>query len=73
MPLVRIVRDWVGDDLVRVLPAGSEVNGVRFTEEDIAECDYLLVINRTTRTVRTRVPPENVWLLVHEPAAPGKV
>jgi hypothetical protein len=72
MPLVRIVRDWVGGNIFRALPASGEIDGVQFTEDDVSECDYLVVINRTPRAIRTRVPPENVWLLIQEPAAEGK-
>lgn len=73
MTLVRIVKDWDWPDLLRQSPGGlGEWQGVHFTTEDTAECDYVVMLNNRMRSaVRVCCPPENIWMLVQEPYQPG--
>jgi hypothetical protein len=73
LPLVRIVRDWAGGDLLSQMPDGNDTwEGVQFTEEEVDTCDYLLVLNRSTKAIRLHVPRDHVWMLVQEPSVPQK-
>jgi len=69
MTLVRIVKDWDWPDLMRQTPGGAGVwDGIRFTLDEVEECDLLLVLNnRLRRAARARVPPGRVWALMQEP------
>lgn len=69
MALVRIAKDWDWPDILRQTPGGAGVWGaVRFTLEEVAECDLLLVLNNRLRhDVRTRCPEHMVWALMQEP------
>lgn len=73
MTLVRIVKDWEWPDLLRQSPGGrGEWQGVQFTTEAVAECDYLVMLNNRMRhEVRVCCPPANIWMLVQEPYQPG--
>lgn len=73
MTLVRIVKDWDWPDLLRQSPGGrGEWQGIRFTTEAVAACDYVVMLNnRMRREVRVCCPPQNIWMLVQEPYQPG--
>jgi hypothetical protein len=69
--LVRIVKNWDWPEIFRQVPGGGDTwEGVRFTHEPVDECDLLLILNRVPKPVSVRVPAENVWMLVQEPAIP---
>lgn len=72
MILVRIARDYDEPDLMRQTPGGRGIwDGVRFTLDPVEECDYLIMLNNRMPTdVKTRVPKENVWMIVQEPYIP---
>jgi hypothetical protein len=71
MTLVRIVRNWTGIDLMRQSPGGrGEWDGIRFTEEPVEACDYLLVSNYLPHDVTVTVPPTRIWSYIGEPPRP---
>lgn len=69
MTLVRIVKDWDWPDLMRQTPGCSGVwDGIRFTLDEVEECDLLVVLNnRMKREIRVRCPEGGVWALMQEP------
>jgi hypothetical protein len=68
MTLVRIVKNWDWPDIMRQTPGSDGVwDGVRFTLEPVAECDYLIVLNRPAQDITVRCPPQHVWAVVQEP------
>jgi hypothetical protein len=73
MTLVRIVKDWDWPDLLRQTPGQKGIwNGIRFTLEDVEECDYLVMLNNRMKTVtKVTCPPQNIWALMQEPYEMG--
>ncbi len=68
MKLARIVRNWSGIDLLRQTPGRSGVWGdVRFTMDEVEECDYLIVSNSIPHDIEVVCPPEHVWAIIGEP------
>jgi hypothetical protein len=63
--LVRIVKDWSNPDLFRQSPEESGAWGdVRFTCEDVDECDLLVVLNRPHKRIKIRA--RESWLFSQE-------
>lgn len=73
MILVRIAKDWDWLNLLRQTPGGKGVwDGVRFTTDDIVECDALVVLNNCMKhTVHVRCPKGRVWAIMQEPYING--
>lgn len=74
MTLVRIVsNDDVSEWIRRATPGGSgEWGGVRFTGDDVVECDYCVFLNNNIkRSITVDCPPENIWVFMQEPYHPG--
>ncbi len=73
MTLVRISKDWNWPDLLRQTPGGKGIwDGIRFTTDDVEECDALIVLNnRMKHAVHSRCPKGRVWALMQEPYARG--
>jgi len=73
MTLVRIVKDWDWPDLLRQTPGQKGIwNGIRFTLDDVEECDYLVMLNNRMKTATTvACPPGNIWVLMQEPYEKG--
>lgn len=71
--MVRIAKDWDWPDLMRQTPGRTGVwDGIRFTLDDEAECDLLLVLNNRMKSdVRARCPEGRVWALMQEPYVRG--
>ena len=71
--LVRIAKDWDWPDLLRQTPGGKGIWGdVRFTTDDIEECDVLVMLNnRMKHSVHAKCPKGRVWALMQEPYAKG--
>lgn len=69
MTLVRIAKDWDWPDLMRQTPGGAGVwDGIRFTLDEVEECDLLVVLNnRMKKDIRVRCPEGRVWALMQEP------
>ena len=68
MTLVRIVKDWDWPDLLRQTPGQKGIwNGIRFTLDDVEECDYLVMLNNRMKTaIKVTCPPQNIWVLMQE-------
>ena len=73
MPLVRIAKDWDWPDLLRQTPGGKGIwDGIRFTTDEVEECDALVVLNnRMKHAVHVHCPKGRVWALMQEPYAKG--
>ncbi len=71
--LVRIASDWNSSSILHQTPGGTGVwDGIRFTTEAVAECDFLVVCNnRRLDPVTTRCAPEHVWAIMQEPYVAG--
>lgn len=67
--LVRIVKDWIyPESFFGQTPAGDGVwEDITFTEDAVAECDYLLVLQRPPYTIDVMCPIGNAWLITQEP------
>ncbi len=73
MKLVRIVKNWIEPDIRRQSPGGHGVwDNIRFTEEPVQECDYLLFLNNIQQTaINALCPADNVWAIMQEPYLKG--
>lgn len=66
--IVRIARNYDFPDLKRQTPNNSfEWNGFKFTEEEIDECDILVVLNYPKKDLKVRVREGGTLLLFQEP------
>jgi Glycosyltransferase family 10 (fucosyltransferase) C-term len=71
MTLVRVIKDWDWPDLLRQTPGGRGVwNGIRFTLDPVAECDYAVVLNRVPADMELVCPRERIWAIIQEPPVP---
>jgi hypothetical protein len=73
MPLVRIAADYDSSRLIAQTPGKKGVwDGIRFTLEEVLDCDYFVMLNnRRANPVTVRCPREHVWCLIQEPYVPG--
>lgn len=73
MNLIRIEKDWDWPDLLRQTPGGKGLwDGIRFTTEEIVDCDALVMLNnRMKHEVHARCPKGFVWALMQEPYVKG--
>ncbi|HFQ80597.1 MAG TPA: hypothetical protein ENK33_04390 [Desulfobacterales bacterium] len=73
MQLVRIIKNWTEPDIRRQTPGGLGIWGnIRFTEESVKECDYLLFLNNLIKTeVKAICPATNIWAVMQEPYLKG--
>lgn len=73
LPLIRIAKDWGWPDLLRQTPGSKGIwDSIRFTTDDVDECDLLVVLNnRMKHAVHARCPQGRVWALMQEPYAKG--
>lgn len=67
--LVRIVKDWdYPEGFFGQTPnADGWWNGIQFTEEKVAECDYLIVLQRPPYNIEVSCLQGNAWLILQEP------
>jgi len=67
--VVRIVKDWqYPQTFFGQTPKGDGVwEDVVYTEEPVAECDYLLVLQRPPYTINVKCPKGNAWIITQEP------
>ncbi|PKN16427.1 MAG: hypothetical protein CVU66_01040 [Deltaproteobacteria bacterium HGW-Deltaproteobacteria-23] len=73
MKSVRIIKnyDCKGYELSRQTARQKEFwSDVCFTEEPVADCDYLIVLNFSPNNEVINCPPENIWALIQEPDLP---
>jgi Glycosyltransferase family 10 (fucosyltransferase) C-term len=74
LPLVRIAADYDCSRLPSQTPGKKGIwNGVRFTLDEVADCDYFVMLNnRNQASVQVRCPRAHVWCLIQEPYVPGQ-
>lgn len=67
--LVRIVKDWqYPESFFEQTPNGSHQWGnIKFTDEKVLECDYLIVLQRPPYDIKAICPEGNTWLITQEP------
>jgi hypothetical protein len=67
MKIVRILKDYHDIEIMRQTPLGSGVwRDIRFTEDPVPHCDYVVALNRTLHDIIVNCPPENIWALMQE-------
>ncbi|MBX7093196.1 MAG: hypothetical protein K1X56_00620 [Flavobacteriales bacterium] len=68
MPIVRLVRNYKFPEIARQSPGcSSEWKGYFFTEEEIPEADYLVVLNYPLKDVNCKIKKGGSVLIVQEP------
>jgi 2-polyprenyl-3-methyl-5-hydroxy-6-metoxy-1,4-benzoquinol methylase len=68
--LVRIVRNYSEPDLMRQTPGGMGIwAGIKFTEEPVETCDYLVVLNEPAGGERLPGCSGPIWRIAQEPPA----
>ena len=66
--LVYIQKRWENTDLLRQTPGHSgRWDNIRFSEEPVTECDYVVIINEPSADIDVVCPPDNVWAIIQEP------
>jgi hypothetical protein len=67
--LVRIVKDWSYPETFfgQTHNADGVWGEVKFTEEPVDKCDYLIVLQRPPYDIHVRCPNGNAWLITQEP------
>lgn len=65
--LVRIVKDWTSPDIFRQTPHHSKCwDGIYYTEDNVLECDLLLVLNAPHKPLFIKAPINGRWLFSQE-------
>ena len=72
-PLVRIAADYDCSRLLRQTPGNKGIwDAVRFTVDEVLDCDYFVMLNNCSSTpVKVNCPRGHLWCLVQEPYVPG--
>lgn len=66
--IVRIERYFKYPDIMQQTPSGEGIWGnIRFTEEKIPECDYLVILDHPGADIEVSVNPENIFHICMEP------
>lgn len=69
--LVRIVKNYK-DSYKNYSPNQSmQWKGITFTEENVKECDFVVVLNTPKKDVRVKCNPDNVMAIMQEPYHTG--
>lgn len=69
--LVRIVKDWDTPDIFLQTPECARMwDHIEFTDAEVAQCDYLLVLQRPHHSLNVLCPAGNAWLITQEPPVP---
>jgi hypothetical protein len=67
--LVKICRYYNYPDIVRQTPNNSfQWDGITFTEDDVQECDYLIILDYPKSDFTIKVNPKNILHIALEPA-----
>jgi hypothetical protein len=68
MKIVRIVRYFEYPNIIQQTPESSGIwNDYFFTEEEIDECDYLVILDYPGKAIRTKVSLDNIYHISLEP------
>jgi glycosyltransferase involved in cell wall biosynthesis len=69
--LVRIIKDWSFPDIFRQTPGGLGLwDGIRFTEEAIADCDAVIVLNKPAENISCNIRKGGSFILSQESPIP---
>ena len=73
MITVRLIKDWKDPDIIKQQTPNMDGiwNNVYFTFQEIKECDYLIVFNRSKQELKIKCTPGNKWLISGEPPNPA--
>jgi hypothetical protein len=70
--LIRIIKNYKDRNYAQYSPnASMEWDGVRFTEEDVKECDGVVILNTLKKRVALKCPMENIVAIMQEPYHTG--
>lgn len=65
---VRVIKDWDFPDWRRMSPGGTGIwDDIYFTDEQIENPDYVLVLNQPSERIEFTAPPNRVWAVIQEP------
>lgn len=65
---VRVIKNWSSSTFFQQTPKGEgHWNGVQFTQDNIENCDYIIVLNYSPFKIKIHCPPEHVWCVIQEP------
>lgn len=69
---MRIIKDWEGEETFsRQTPNSDGIwEGVKFTLEEVQDCDYLIVWNRPPMDIRINCLEGGKWIIAGEPPTP---
>ncbi len=66
--LVRIIKNYDWPNIFRQTPKGKGVwSGIKFTEDEISDPDFIVVLNWSSQKISTTINKNNVWLILQEP------
>lgn len=66
--LIRIIKNYKDRNYSQYSPnASMEWDGIRFTEEDVKECDGVVVLNTLKKKVTLKCPVDNIIAIMQEP------
>lgn len=66
--IVRVIKNWEWPGLMQQTPGRSGIwENIRFTEEAVEACDYLIILNNLEADLALSCPPGNVWRVIQEP------
>jgi len=72
MITVRIIKNWNFPDLMQQTPGNQGLWGnIQFTEDEVDECDYLIVLNKSNKNIGVKCYSENIWAIIQEPPVKG--
>jgi len=65
---IGVVKDWDWPDLRRQTPGEDGIwDNLEFTFNDIEECDFAIILNKTPATTNLFCPSGRVWAIMQEP------
>jgi hypothetical protein len=68
MTLVRILASQPPYDLLRQTPKRSGIwDDIKFTMDEVEECDYLISFSYPEKNIQVKCPPSHHWMIVREP------
>src|ERR1051326_1901616 len=66
--LIRLVKDWKNLNLLRQTPDNNGIWGdFKFVFNEIEECDFLIVLNRSITDISITCPSGHKWIIAMEP------
>ncbi|HMG93397.1 MAG TPA: glycosyltransferase family 10 [Chryseolinea sp.] len=67
--LIRIVKDWEYPEtfFLQTPNGNSRWGDIEYTQDKVADCDYLIVLQRPPYDIKVKCPAGNAWLIMQEP------